>query len=311
MIHPPALQPGDRVAVLSPAGPVIPANLEAGLQILRQWQLEPILSKAVYARFPEQGYLAGDDRARTDDLHAALLDPDIAAIFCSRGGYGTMRILPMLDPEIIRDNPKLLIGFSDITTLHLYFSGILNIATLHGPVVKSLTLHQDDPHNSLQHLHDAIFGIRSMPNTIDGLRCVRPGRARGRLFGGNLCLVASMLSTDYCPDLTGAILVLEEIGEVDYRVDRLFTTLRLSPKTRNLAGIILGDFTDCNGVYIDKPGVPAFIDQLASEFGCPVVADFPSGHGSRNIALPIGCEVSIDANFDNSSVTLLEDAVLA
>lgn len=315
MIHPQALQPGDRVAVLSPAGPVIPANLEAGLQILQQWQLEPVLFPGVYERFPAQGYLAGDDRARANDLHAALLDPSIRAIFCSRGGYGTMRLLPLLDPEIICNNPKLLIGFSDITALHLYFSGVLNIATLHAPVVKSLPLHNDDPHNSQQHLHDAIFGSRSVPNTIntftDGLRCVHPGQARGRLFGGNLCLVASMLSTDYCPDLTGAVLVLEEIGEVDYRVDRLFTTLRLSPKTRNLAGIILGDFSQCNGVYIDEQNVPAFIEQLASEFGCPVIANFPTGHSSRNIALPIGCEVSIDANFDNSSVTLLEDAVLA
>ena len=169
MIHPQALQPGDRVAVLSPAGPVIPANLEAGLQILKQWQLEPVLSQAVYARFPQNGYLAGDDRARTDALHAAFTDPTIRAIFCSRGGYGTMRLLPLLDAEIIRNNPKLLIGFSDITALHLYISGILNIASLHAPVVKSLPLHHDDPHNSQQHLHDAIFGIRSMPNTFDTL----------------------------------------------------------------------------------------------------------------------------------------------
>ncbi len=315
MIHPQALQPGDRVAVLSPAGPVIPSNLEAGLQILREWQLEPVVFPSVYARFPEQGYLAGDDRARAHDLHAALLDPSIAAIFCSRGGYGTMRLLPLLDTEIIRNNPKLLIGFSDITALHLYFSGILNIASIHGPVVKSLPLHHDDPHNSLQHLHDAIFGIRSIPHTIDtttdGLRCVRAGKARGRLFGGNLCLVASMLSTDYCPDLTGAILVLEEIGEVDYRVDRLFTTLRLSPKTRNIAGIILGDFSQCSGVYVDDPDVPQFIEQLASEFGCPVVADFPTGHRSRNVALPIGCDVQIDANPNHSSVTFFDDAATA
>lgn len=310
----PPLQPGDRVAVLSPAGPVIPDNLAAGLQILRDWQLEPVLSSTTYDRQPVHSYLAGSDHDRAEAIHQAFADPSIAAILCSRGGYGTMRLLPLLDAEIIRNHPKLFVGFSDITALHLYFAGILGLPTLHGPVVKSLPLHRDDPFHSLSHLHASLFGTLTAPHQIGGLRCVRPGHARGRLFGGNLCLVASMLATDYCPDLTGAILVLEEIGEVDYRLDRLFTTLRLSPKSRDLAGIILGDFSQCNGVYIDETAVAHFADTLASEFNCPVVANFPCGHGSRNLALPIGCEVAIhatDQHPDSSSVTLLSSATSA
>lgn len=307
MIKPPPLIPGDRVAVLSPAGPVTPALLEAGLAILSSWGLEVALCESVYDRGPGADYLAGEDPGRAGALHRALNDPTIKAVFCSRGGYGAMRLLPLLDGEMIRQFPKLLVGFSDITALHLYFAGVLGLTTLHGPVVKSLHLHQEDPFQSLRHLEDALFGRRPAPFAVEGLRTVRPGNARGRIIGGNLSLIANLIATDYCPSLEGMILIVEDIGEVDYRLDRLFTSLRLAAKARGLAGLVLGDFTDCAGVYVQNERINHFIDDLAREFDCPVVADFPCGHGPRNIAVPMGVEVLLDA--DAGRMTFLGDAV--
>ncbi|MFU8802901.1 MAG: S66 peptidase family protein [Bradymonadaceae bacterium] len=307
MIQPPALKPGDRVAILSPAGPVNPTLLAEGLKVLESWGLDAVLCRDVYARRPPADYLAGDDSCRVNALHRALSDPSIAAVICSRGGYGTMRLLPHLDTDMIRQSPKLLVGFSDITALHIYFAGILGVTTLHGPVVKSLPLHHQDPHESLGHLQTALFGTRPRPFHVEGLRTVRPGKSQGRIIGGNLSLITNLLATEYCPNFAGMILILEEIGEVDYRLDRLFTALRLAEKTRGLAGLVLGDFTDCSGVYVPEVQINRFVEDLASEFDCPVVADFPCGHGSRNVPIPMGVEVELDA--DAGRLTFRDDAV--
>ncbi|MBA2663241.1 MAG: LD-carboxypeptidase [Bradymonadaceae bacterium] len=309
MNHPRALKRGDRVAIVSPSGPITPALLEQGLFRLRSWGLKPVVADAVYARRPRADYLAGDDASRVEALHEAFLDPTVAAIICSRGGYGAMRILPYINPEIVVSNPKLVVGFSDITALHTYFAGLLDLVTLHGPVVKSLALHEQDGHASLEHLERALFGQRACPLEIDGLRSVKPGRGRGRLLGGNLSVLTSMLATDYCPDLKGAVLLLEEICEVDYRLDRLFTTLRLATKAHGLAALILGDFTECSGTYVNDADLEAFVDALGAEFDCPVVANFPSGHGPRNLAVPMGVEVEVDA--DRGRVSFARDATHA
>jgi muramoyltetrapeptide carboxypeptidase len=305
MIRPPALRPGDRVAVLSPAGPVTPPLLDRGVETLGDWGLSVTLCDDVYARRPGADYLAGEDAVRAAALLRALADPDIKAVICSRGGYGAMRILPLLDKDIIRKQPKILVGFSDITALHVYFAGILGIATLHGPVVKSFKLHDEDPFDSLGQLEQALFGRRLTPWTVGDLRTVRGGRARGPIIGGNLSLVVNLLATDYFPSLQGKILVLEDVGEADYRLDRLFTALRLSGKARGLAGLVLGDFTDCHGVYVGQDRMTAFVDSLAAEFDCPVVGDFPCGHGPRNVPIPMGLDVELDA--DAGRLTFLDD----
>ncbi len=313
LIHPPALRPGDKVAILSPSGPVTPTLLDEGLRTLASWGLEPWLHESTYDRGEKAGYLAGGDAVRLAALHDAFERPDVSAIICSRGGYGAMRLLDELDLGALREHPKLLVGFSDITALHLYVAGVAGIATLHGPVIKSFGLHADDPHTSLEQLRAALFGERiardgAAAPAVDGLRTVRPGRARGPVLGGNLSIVASMLASPHCPELNGAILVLEDVGEEDYRLDRLFTTLRLSEKAHSPAGIVLGDFTGCGGVYVNDEAIDGFVADLAAEFGCPVVADFPCGHGSRNVAVPMGVEATLDA--DGGTLTFDGDAVL-
>ncbi len=291
----PALRPGDRVHIVSPAGPVVPELLERGIDRLRQWDLEVIVDDAVYQRRPPFDYLAGDDQTRLNALLNAWSDPDCRAIICSRGGYGTMRLLPDIELETLISQPRLLVGFSDITALHLYIAGVGGLATVHGPVVKSLARHDDDPHRSVDRLHEALFATTERPEPWTGLRTILPGRASGPVLGGNLSLLVALLATPYAPCLDGAILIVEDVGEDDYRVDRLLTALRLAHNTA-ISGLVLGDFSDCDGVYVASEQLDAFLTKLGAEFDCPVVANAPIGHGGRNVPFPVGVRAELDAD---------------
>jgi muramoyltetrapeptide carboxypeptidase len=306
MIHPPALEPGDAVRVVSPAGPVTPELLEPGLQTLRRWGLEVRVDDAVYDRSDDPGYLAGSDRQRLEAVQRAFDEPETRAVIFSRGGYGTMRLLPHLDFDSIRREPKLLVGFSDLTALHLYAAGHHGLATLHGPVVKSLRLHERED-VSMTALRDALFGRRGGGVEIDGLQTVKGGRVRGPLLGGNLTVLVHMLASELCPPLDGAILVLEDIGEEDYRLDRMMTALQLSDDASRPAGIVLGEFLDCDGAYIDPSEVRGFVEELAAEFDCPVASGAPVGHGADNVAWPVGVQAELDAG--RGTLRTLNDAV--
>lgn len=307
-MRPPALAPGARVAIVSPSGPVLDVHITPGIQTLRSWGLAPVIMPSVLARSRDRGYLAGDDDLRLKDLHDALTDDDIHAIIFSRGGYGAMRLLERLDPGLLARAPKILVGFSDITAIHLWAAATTGVSTLHAPVLKSFKPAPQPPARttSIEELRRALFGERG-GFILDDLTCVNPGMITGPVFGGNLSLVAAMAATPYCPDLGGAILLLEDITEPDYRIDRLLMTLKLARKSAPIAGIILGEFTACGGVYIPDDGIRDFVGQLAAEFDCPVVSGFPSGHGDHNIAVPFGVLATIDAN--KGRVIFHEDCV--
>ena len=294
-IRPAPLAPGDSVLVVSPSGPVLPDLLAPGLEMLRAWGLRPIEHSTLYARkSPPHGYLAGGDTTRLSALEEALYGDQFKAIWCSRGGYGAMRLLPHLDAQKARAHPKLLVGFSDATALHFWMTQCAQIASLHGPVIKSLPKHPKGS-DTLEHLKDAIFGLRT-PRRLrfEGLRGLTQGQATGRLIGGNLSLVAALLGSPYCPDLSGCLLFLEEVAEADYRLDRLMTTLWLCGQRP--AGLILGDFTQCQGVYAKATQIPALLGSLAKDFGIPAVLGFPIGHDSHNIPLPHGSMATLDAS---------------
>lgn len=294
VVRPDALRSGDRVHVISPSGPVIPENLADGLALLRQWDLDVIVDDHVFARRRPYDYLAGSDEKRLEAFLEAWTDPSCRAIVCSRGGYGAMRLLPHLDDRILKDNPKLLVGFSDITALHLYLAGRVGVATLHGPVVKSMSLDDASPHRPMQRLREALFATTEAPETWRGLRTIRPGQASGPLFGGNLSLLAALLATPYCPDLRDVVLVIEDVGEEDYRLDRLLTALRLSQRVEP-AGLIFGDFTNCRGAYVSGGEFNDFLDHLAADFDCPIVAGAPVGHDDDNVCFPMGIHAELDA----------------
>lgn len=262
-------------------------ELELGLAVLAR-RYVPRFGADVVAR---TGYLAGDDDRRARELLAALADPEARAVMALRGGYGTMRILRRVTPGLaaLAGAPKALIGSSDLTAL----GGVLQAAGvgwIHGPMVR--TLGRTDEGSI-----DWLWRILEEPETADatalGLRGVRPGVARGPLQGGNLSVLAALAGTPFLPDLRGAIVLLEDVGERPYRLDRLLTQLRLAGAFEGARGILLGELTDCAGGPEDPSPEEVVIERLG-DLGIPIVAGFPTAHGARCLALRMGEVVEID-----------------
>jgi muramoyltetrapeptide carboxypeptidase len=283
MIRPPRLQPGDRVSVVAPAGPVPRERFAAGARILgERYQL--VHDERIFAR---AGFLAGDDAARQAELARALHDPTTRAVVCARGGYGLLR----LDLSIVRDAPpKWVVGFSDITVLHAALTA-QGRASIHGPVVTQLgALPAEDA--------AAVFSLlesEAPPAALTGLFTLHPGVAEGRLAGGNLELLSRLCGSPLAPSLADAVLLLEEVGERPYRIDRALTQLRRSGAFAGLRGVIVGELHRC--VEPDGAG-PSALEVVAERFaglGVPVVAGAPVGHGARNRALALGAHARVDA----------------
>lgn len=293
--RPPRLRPGDRVAVVAPSGPVVPERLDAGLDILRGWDLDPVLAPHVRAGHEELTYLAAPDERRARDLQDAWCDPAVAAVFAARGGYGAQRMVDLLDWAAIRAAPpKPLIGFSDVTVLHEAFALRAGIATLHGPAVAGEIFRKDEP--TRDHLRRTLFTpedpavLTLAPGTA---RTLVPGRARGVTFGGCLALLASEAGTpDARPDATGGLLLLEDVGEAPYAIDRALTQLLRSGTLTGVAGVLLGSWARC-GPYERVRAV--LMDRLGG-LGVPIVEEFGFGHGDSALTLPLGIPATLDAD---------------
>jgi muramoyltetrapeptide carboxypeptidase len=293
--RPPALAPGDRVAVVAPASPFDRESFEAGLRVLAR-RYRPSLPEGLFAR---ARYLAGDDGRRRDELLAALTDEGIAAVFAARGGYGSLRLLPKLRVDGLL--PKLLVGFSDITTLHLAVQSA-GWTSVHGPVITQLGTQ---PGEVVERLFDLLESTGVPAPPLAGVGLVG-GTAEGPLLGGNLSVLTRLLGTPYLPPLDGAILLLEDVGERPYRLDRMWTHLALCGVFDRVRGVALGGFTDCeepSGEY----GSAEVLATLAAEAGLPCVAGLPVGHGAVNMPLPLGVRVRLDA--DAGRLEFLEPAV--
>jgi len=235
-------------------------------------------------------HLAGSDDRRAHELARALEDPEVRAVFCARGGYGALRIVDRLAAP----GHKPVVGFSDITVLHAWLFGHA-LTSVHGPNVGGLG--RDDARDQ------ALWGLLENPDPpapLSGLRPLRGGRADGRLLGGNLTVLSHLCGTRHFPDLRGAVLLLEDCNEQPYRIDRMLTQLGLSGSLAQLAGIALGDFSDCGDTK------PVLEERLAA-LDVPVVAGLPVGHGDQNVALPHGARVRLDA--DAGVLEFLEGAV--
>jgi muramoyltetrapeptide carboxypeptidase len=300
LTQPRALKPGDTVGLITPSSYVSdPDELAFAQRFCEFFGLKWKLGKNVGQRF---GYLAGTAQQRVDDLHAAFSDPAIAAVFCIRGGYGSAQMLDKLDYDLIRRNPKVFLGYSDITALHTALTQRAGLVTFHGPVSLS---HLTDW--SQQHLRSALFAakpIGSVTNPSDSnplrpghtLRTVRPGTARGQLAGGNLTLLTTTLGTPYEIDTTGKILLMEDIGEDIYRIDRMFTQLKLAGKLKSAAGIIIGECKDCPPPNVSSAySLGEVIDYLLGDLGIPVFYGLSFGHTIDQVTLPLGAAATIDA----------------
>jgi muramoyltetrapeptide carboxypeptidase len=281
--RPPFLRPGDRLRVISPSGAIKDYDrFNRGLQLWEDWGFTLDFGAHYRAKL---AYLGGTDEQRREDLNNAWADPDCKGIICTRGGYGTTRLLEQWQwPD---SKLKWLIGFSDITAL-LWSLASQNIMGLHGPVMTTIA---GEPAWSQERLKNFLLGQPLAPLQGEGWGL---GKVQGRLFPGNMTVIDSLLGTPWEPDLTGAILALEDISEAPYRLDRIITAWRSRGLMAKIAGVALGDFTDCagtNGWEVED----MFRDRLG-DLNLPVVSKLPFGHGSVNACLPVGAMAELDSD---------------
>lgn len=299
-IMPPRLQPGDRVGLVEPAGFTDgPERREQVGHTIRGMGLEPVWGAHVGERF---GYLAGTDRDRAADINAMYADPDIRAVFAVRGGWGCARLLPYLDWQVIRAHPKLLVGYSDITALHLAFAARAGFPTIHAPNAANSW-----PQQSWESFWRLAFA-GSAPTFNQGdkaITTITPGTARGRLVGGNLSVLAAMVGTPWLPSFDGAILFLEDVGEAEYRIDRMLSQLKLAGLLDRLAGVIFGKCRGCTAGVPDYIGftLPDLFQQYFAPLGVPAFSGANIGHVYDQLSVPVSAEVEIDA--DSGSIRLL------
>ncbi|WP_286913803.1 MULTISPECIES: S66 peptidase family protein [unclassified Pseudomonas] len=287
----PAALPGDACfAIVAPAGP---ARLDA--QKASQWFAERGYRCRLYPSVEQaQGYLAGTDQQRLDDLHAAFADPAVDAILCMRGGYGSMRLLDKLDFELIRRHPKPLIGYSDITALHTAIYRHTGLLTFHGGMLNADLLGaklQPTESSLLAQLTGRVGEGDQIAHPGEfALSCVVPGVASGRLLGGNLSMLGATLGTLAEIDTQGSILFIEDVNEPLYRVDRLLTQMRLAGKLEGVRGVLVGDFAG-----ITVAAMTPLLQEVFGPLGVPVLAGWRSGHCDPNVCLPLGARVRLDS----------------
>ena len=302
MIRPPRLQPGDPIRIVAPAGPVPRPEFEAGAAVLAaryQLRYDP------GTLFRATGYLAGPDEVRVAELEAALRDPEAKAVVLARGGYGLLRLLPFLDPQLVGAHPKPIVGFSDGTAL-LAYAARAGVAAVHGPVVTQLGRLPDEDRS-------ALFGLLERPGPgllVSDLDAPVPGRVQGPLLGGNLEVFSRLVGTPFMPDVTGAVLFFEDLGERPYRVDRLLTHLDLAGLFGAAAAVVVGDFSGCKerpDSGLASPPVEEVLLERLGRLAIPVAFGAPIGHGIRNVAVPYGTLVELDTR--HGTLVALDGAV--
>ena len=282
------LAEGSRVALVAPSGILPdPAHVERARENVRSLGWDPVMGSNV-SRL--HGYLAGTDEQRLADLNAALADDSIDAIWCVRGGYGAMRLLPGIDYKSLEQRPRPFIGFSDITAFHAAIWRECEIVSFHGPTARGEL--SDFSRDSLRRA--VVDQTDSCGIASDG-RVLRPGRAKGRLAGGNLALVASLMGTPWSVDFDGAILVIEDIDEAVYRVDRMMRQLLLSGALSSCVALVAGDFRPPQGETSEQNRLlDEVIGEAAEEAGIPCLAGAPFGHISDQWTIPLGATAELD-----------------
>ena len=306
MITPKPLFPGARVALVAPSSAVPEEKLPPALELVRSLGMEPVVYPSCFFA-NRDGYFAADDAQRATDLNAAFADPAIDGVWCIRGGYGAHRLVPLLDMDVIRSNPKWFGGYSDVTALHTAFNQLCGLQTYH------CTMPSTEPkpdEYTLSYLKKALFGGLAgelkNPQGQD-IRTLVPGCAQGQLCGGNLSLIAASIGTPWELDCKGKLLFLEDVGEKTYRIDGMLTQLRNAGKFRDCAGIILGAWTDCPPEIPERTlTLEEIFRQLIVPAGKPAVMNLSCGHCSTTMTLPLGRVCQLDA--DGCALSVKEGA---
>ncbi len=292
MRQPPPLGHGARVALVCPSGPLAgPQDLERARESARSFGWEPVPGEWVLAR---DGYFAGTDQQRLDDLNAALGDDSIDGVWCLRGGYGAMRLLEGLEYSALRRHPKVLMGYSDVTALHSAVATRCDVVTYHAPVGRAeLTPFSRDSLERAVVRHTDSCGVAAEAKTLRG------GKARGRVVGGNLALLAALAGTAFAPNYGHAIVVIEDVNEDVYRIERMLLTLRLGDAFSTCTGVVFGQFTNTPEARPEGGGsrtLEAVLQEVADALRVPCIAGAPVGHVADQWTVPLGSEAELDAD---------------
>ena len=283
MIRPPFLKKNDKIAIVSPARSITFAEVHPAIRLFTRYGLDVVLGSYVFSKADQFG---GTDEQRRKDFQQMLDDDQIRAIICSRGGYGTVRIIDQLDFKGFVAHPKWIVGYSDATVLHAHINKVLGIETIHATMPVNIGANADE--DSVESMLDALFG-RPLNYRLPASPLSRKGTAEGELIGGNLSILYSLSGTISSPDTDGKILFLEDLDEYLYHVDRMMMNLKRSGKLANLKGLIVGGMTRMNDNTIPfGKSANQIISEAVKEYAYPICFDFPAGHLDKNLALVMG-----------------------
>lgn len=308
MKKPLALRPGDTIGIVAPSGRIPPAELEQGIALLKARGYRVAVGEHVLAHHPSYDYLAGTDAQRAADLNAMLARTDVQAILCARGGYGAMRLFPHIQWEAVAPEPKIFIGYSDITSLHTAISRRLGWATFHAPMVGALARLNEQTASVYWSLLEKPEAFGTLPADPETMTTLSGGTVEGELAGGCLCLLAHACGSNDAPDFRNKIVVLEDVGEGVYRIDRDLMQLKNAGLLDEAAGFVIGTVTRWKQQEADPPAnsLETLWQDYFGALGKPVLTGFPFGHEPNPLMIPLGVRARLDA--DSRSLTLLESA---
>jgi muramoyltetrapeptide carboxypeptidase len=286
LIKPPRLRPGDTIGIVAPASPFDTAAFRSGIAALEAMGFSVVVPDDL---FEKDGYLAGSDAHRADLINRLFADRTIKAILCARGGFGSIRLLSMLDYDAIDKNPKIFAGFSDISALLTAIYLKCGLVTFHAPVLTMLGRATNRTRDALLRAFTSDAPLETMPRQAI---VIKPGSASGPVAGGNLTTLCHLLGTPFEPGFKGHILLLEDRGEDGYRIDRMLSQMKLAGCFEGLAGLVLGSFEDCG-----EPGVIfRIVEDIFNEADVPILAGFDIGHGETNVTIPLGLDATLDTD---------------
>lgn len=290
MLRPSYLKTGDCIGVISLASSPRKEEIQRAVLYLNEQGFKVKLG-TYYDR--KNGYLAGTDEERVKDLHEMFLDKNIKAVFCTRGGFGSGRLSEKINLEIIRQNPKIFMGYSDITYIHSLFNERCQLVTFHGPMLQP-EFSQECIDESTIYSLDVLQGKREWEIPMKQTKTIVSGLAEGNLIGGNLTVFMSMFGTEDEPNLDGKIVFFEDIKEDPYKIDRMLNQFYLSRKWKNVRGFILGSFTECeptgnHGIFVEE-----VLEHYFKKMNKPTIAELPIGHSIPNYMIPLNCPISMN-----------------
>jgi muramoyltetrapeptide carboxypeptidase len=283
---PPALMPGDIIGIAAPASPFDLKAFYQGIAFLEGMGFSVFIPPGLFRR---KGYLAGSDAHRADIIHRLFASPEVKAVFCARGGFGSLRVLPWIDFGIIRNNPKIFMGFSDVSALLSSFYTVCGLVTFHGPLAAGLSECDEQSLEGIFRAFSWEHRLEIMPSKPIVLK---PGAAAGIVSGGNLCTLCHLLGTPFAPCYEGHILLIEERGEPGYRIDRMLTQMKLSGCFKGISGIILGSFEGCGPLH----EIFKIVSNVFKNDPIPIMAGYGVGHGKSNLTLPLGIQAVLDTD---------------